>query len=939
MRKIAPTILIKWLQAVFIYVFCLFFNATAQNIAISDQEGYTPDASAMLDVYSINKGMLVPRVALVSTIDPVSGTKPEGLLVWNTSTSGSYPDPGFYYWSGTDWVKVGSSALDFENGLTHSGSTVKLGGTLSESTTITQGSYSMNFDLTGTGDFNILDNGTSAFFVRDDGYVGVGTTTPGHKLEVNGNIKLDDNIMIEGSSAYKVYRNLVSYSASSTSGAFVINTNQPQASNCMFRLKVEGYLYKSSGPLEITVGAYTTGSGSKFYNKGYVNIGSEKLAVRLAINVSTGNLAIILGDTTTTYQYPKLTVTEFCQGHSGRTESNADGWIITQETSLSGYDNLTDVPDVTNLDNRYYTEAEVDGLISGSTFWNRTSGKLFPHTLTDDVGIGTSNPGSRLEVYGNSSGSDEDPLFEVKNNDGQTIFAVYPEGVRIYVNEDVSKGSKGGFAVGGFSTTGKGLTNEYFRITPDTVRIYVDDRPGKGVKGGFAVGGFGTSKGLTNEYLRVTPDSVRIYVDNDPEAKGAKGGFAVGGFSAAKGYEDAIDFMHITPDNYFIGHESGLKTTPSTINDNGKYNNFFGYWAGKENTTGRSNTFIGKEAGLSNSGGYENIFIGNYAGQNVVAGYDNVYIGNSCGAAGHGQYNVYIGHEAGLNNAGGALNVFIGKSAGQQNLGADYNVFVGIESGRNNQTGNYNLYMGGFSGMSNQVGEKNVYLGYDAGSLATTGSGNVFIGHQAGRDENGDNKLYIHNWYSSSPLIYGEFDNTLLRFNGEVGVKRIPVTNALEVSGNASKTTAGDWLANSDRRIKRDIQEIQNSFVTILKLHPVKFKYTDEYKKTHSEIEDKYYYNFVAQEFMEVFPESVKGSGEYLGEETNEILQLDSYNAQIIAIKALQELIKQNEEQQNMIEELKRENSDLKYRLGKIDDLQNQIDQLKDLFISAFNQD
>jgi hypothetical protein len=43
-----------------------------------------------------------------------------------------------------------------------------------------------------------------------------------------------------------------------------------------------------------------------------------------------------------------------------------------------------------------------------------------------------------------------------------------------------------------------------------------------------------------------------------------------------------------------------------------------------------------------------------------------------------------------------------------------------------------------------------------------------------------------------------------LRTLGSVGVGRLPTANALEVQGNASKSTAGDWLANSDRRIKQD---------------------------------------------------------------------------------------------------------------------------------------
>ncbi|MCU0462416.1 MAG: hypothetical protein MUF36_10455 [Bacteroidales bacterium] len=58
---------------------------------------------------------------------------------------------------------------------------------------------------------------------------------------------------------------------------------------------------------------------------------------------------------------------------------------------------------------------------------------------------------AKLSVRGETSGF-EDALFEVKNKNGQTIFAVYNEGVRIYV-DDGAKGPKGGFAVGGFDMT------------------------------------------------------------------------------------------------------------------------------------------------------------------------------------------------------------------------------------------------------------------------------------------------------------------------------------------------------------------------------------------------------------------------------------------------------------------------------------------------------
>lgn len=138
----------------------------------------------------------------------------------------------------------------------------------------------------------------------------------------------------------------------------------------------------------------------------------------------------------------------------------------------------------------------------------------------------------KLAVNGNTSSNDE-ALFEVKNINGQTVFAVFNEGVRVYVN-DGAKGSKGGFSIGGFADSKTG-EQEYFVVNKDSIRAYIYDNPLiKGSKGGFSIGGFADSKGITNEYLVVSPDSTRIYVDNAASSKGKKGGFAIGGFGASK---------------------------------------------------------------------------------------------------------------------------------------------------------------------------------------------------------------------------------------------------------------------------------------------------------------------------------------------------------------------------------------------------------------------
>jgi hypothetical protein len=118
-------------------------------------------------------------------------------------------------------------------------------------------------------------------------------------------------------------------------------------------------------------------------------------------------------------------------------------------------------------------------------------------------------PGSlkKLAVEGTETSPDS-ALFTVRNTEGQIVFAVYNEGVRVYV-ADGAKGSKGGFAVGGF-TAEKAEAQEYLRVTPDSVRIYLDDTDGKGSKGGFAVGGFTEAKGGAANFFNVATDATGI---------------------------------------------------------------------------------------------------------------------------------------------------------------------------------------------------------------------------------------------------------------------------------------------------------------------------------------------------------------------------------------------------------------------------------------------
>ena len=114
----------------------------------------------------------------------------------------------------------------------------------------------------------------------------------------------------------------------------------------------------------------------------------------------------------------------------------------------------------------------------------------------------------KLSVAGTTAVMDE-ALFEVKNKNGQTVFAVYNEGVRVYI-DDGAKSPKGGFAIGGFDIV-KGNPVDYFIISPDSARIYVNNGASSKVpKGGFAIGGFDIVKGMNRHFLDVSTDATGI---------------------------------------------------------------------------------------------------------------------------------------------------------------------------------------------------------------------------------------------------------------------------------------------------------------------------------------------------------------------------------------------------------------------------------------------
>ena len=290
----------------------------------------------------------------------------------------------------------------------------------------------------------------------------------------------------------------------------------------------------------------------------------------------------------------------------------------------------------------------------------------------------------------------------------------------------------------------------------------------------------------------------------------------------ASAKDDADAYRQEIPEN--SGNRTGSELT-------GTNNVRYGSGAGHNLTTtgevsgqATHNTMLGVFAGYKTSSGDHNTFVGNWSGQENQTGDRNVAIGSTAGFYNDAKTdNVFVGYKSGYVSKG-LQNTIIGSQAGQQNI------YYGSLVANNNTLIGYN------SGSFN-YGYNNTYIGSGCGALNGNGHGNVFIGYQAGRLADDNNQLYVANSDTSSPLIYGEFDNALLRVNGTL------------------EFTAG--YAVSDKRWKKDIKPLPDALIKVKKLNGVSYLWRrDEFPEKG--FAQGRQIGLIAQDVEKVLPEVVK---------------------------------------------------------------------------------
>ena len=368
----------------------------------------------------------------------------------------------------------------------------------------------------------------------------------------------------------------------------------------------------------------------------------------------------------------------------------------------------------------------------------------------------------------------------------------------------------------------------------------------------------------------------------------------------------ATTYLTSTSDNLSIGTttSSALLTVDGTIAalDGIKFggqrsvfidsssNMSFGEWAlfyAENNSNVYSNIGIGDNASNNLRSGFSNVFMGFSAGANVATGSRSVIIGDHA-----------VGNNPGLADIGSMVVIGDGAGADLEN-GANWSTLVGYRAGENITTGSGNTVLGYQAGNNITTGWENIIIGYDIDAPSATGFQQLSIGN----------------------LIFGTgLDGTgTTTSSGNIGIGTSTPGAKLTVAGTVQSTDLLGGATNlttdangniirdpSDARLKENVETLDGALEKVLALRGVSYEWIDK-ERFGEQVE----IGFIAQEVDEVVPEVVTKGGEYWS--------LNSKNLVAVVVEAMKEVWAKVSGHEERLGELEAENAELKARLDAVE--------------------
>ncbi|MCF6128120.1 hypothetical protein L1S35_00410 [Flavobacterium sp. AS60] len=349
-----------------------------------------------------------------------------------------------------------------------------------------------------------------------------------------------------------------------------------------------------------------------------------------------------------------------------------------------------------------------------------------------------------------------------------------------------------------------------YGVSPKVLRANAQLQVGNPSVSGYS---FPTTRGTAGQVLQTDGAGATSWASASSNDWGILGNSGLSGTTNFLGTTDAVDVafrrsnaaagkIGATSTSFGVGAlNSGVATNSTAFGNNalsvstGNNNVAIGQNALQNSaSTAQWNTAVGTNAlrGINNAAAQDNVAIGfeamglgtgNISNTTAVGskamqnstGANNTAVGNFAlaGAAGTqtGTENTAIGISSMRENVSGASNTGVGSGSLQFNQSTSNNVGIGFRALR---SGGGNSVAVGNNALLSNTGANNTALGHQALGAITNGTGNVAIGNLAGSSETGasSNKLYIENSNAdaSNALIYGEFDNNIVRVNGTLQI-------------------------------------------------------------------------------------------------------------------------------------------------------------------------
>ncbi len=889
-----------------------------------------PKPSALLDVQSSTKGVLIPRMTQIqrdAIVNPANG-----LLIFQTNNA-----KGFYYFNGTAWVSIsngsasnrlsnllantavnvsllpvtddsiniGSNELRWRNGFF--ADTVNIGNALPTSRLNVAGKVKIADGTQAAGKVLTSDaNGLSSWLaiptmaetdpevavtdtsavprwngaalvngiIKDNGTnVGIGTAFPLAKLDVNGNVKIVDGTQGTGKVLTSDANGLSSWQAVPApveTDPKVTNTTTNKVAKWNGTALTDGLI---------------TDDGTN------IGIGTATPTAKLDV---TGNIKIANG-------------------------TQGEGKVLTSDAN--GLSSWQVVPPPTEID------PKVGNLsVNKTPKWNGIN--LANGSITDNgnVGIGEANPQGILHVSQpfifagvNFAGTGLNDL--TANIGGYTGTATTTYIIKINnagpVPNLIQVSSDGGSSFGSAIP----IANPVILANGVTASFSATGGHTFGDQWTWSVG-----KSFNNVLFAesgrvgintITPIATLEVAGGDARINGLTLGRGRGNdtTNTAIGFKalDNSDLFSFRANNTAIGYEALAANTAGSLNT------AVGSQALRSNTSGASNTATGYEALDGNTTGGNNTAIGRQAlhlnttaSENTAIGAGSLYVNTT------GNSNTALGRQSLFNNTSGASNTATGAFALISNTRGFSNTAVGQDALFNNTTGN-----------------RNSAFGDSALANCRTGSDNTAIGAKSNPNVNG----------SSNTTALGA--NTAITGPDQV---RLGASTVISIGGQVGYTTL------SDGRFKTKVEDNVPGIEFISKLRPVTYhldvtgidKFTNinyttsEQLKARNEKEQITYTGFIAQE-VEAAAKSLNFnfSGVDAPKNDKDMYGLRYAEFVVPLVKAVQELSKKNEE-------LTIDNGQLKAKATELDavkkeasntkaDLQKQIDDLKALMQQLLN--